>query len=104
MPRSATWTRAACLIPFTGASKSMRIWSGVESAERGSTNGRDTKITPSTRLRIGITSTLAAGGEMPGRKADEYITWAPGIVRGMYVSRKLVAGKGPQRQPDHGTV
>ena len=82
----------------------MRIWSGVESAERGSKNGHNPKSTPSTRLRIGITSTLAAGGELPETKSDEYnmYTWD----NAGHVSRKLliVTGKGPQRQRDHDTV
>ena len=82
----------------------MRIWSGVESAERGSKNGHNPKSTPSTRLRIGITSMLAAGGELPARKSDSYIMY--NWDNGGHVSRKLliVTVKGLQRQPDHDTV
>ena len=80
------------------------MWSGVESAERGSNNGRDPKSTPSTRLKIGNTSTREAGGELPERNPMNttcMYTWGAD-----HMSRKLilVTGKGSQRQLEHDTV
>ena len=65
----------------------MRMWPGVESAERIGKNGHNPKSAPHTHARIRITSTLAAGGELPERKSAEY--------------SKIVTGKGSERQRDH---